>query len=194
MSVIHLIRHGKTSANRAHLYCGSTDVPLDAEGISEIIELRENGVYPCIRGTVTMTSGLVRAEETFRILFGCDAEISDPGFREMDFGEFEMRSYEQMKEDAGYIAWITDESGDFVCPGGESSNGFCKRVYAAFDRIAETGKDTVIVCHGGVISRIMERLFPDEGKNFYEWQPGAGMGYAIYNPLTQERRYTKIPK
>lgn len=193
MSAIHLIRHGKTSANRAHLYCGSTDVPLDEEGISEIMELREKGGYPSIHGMVTITSGLARAEETFRLLFGCDAEISDPGFREMDFGAFEMRSYEQMKENAEYIAWITDETGDFVCPGGESSNEFCKRVYAAFDRIAESGKDTVVVCHGGVISRIMEHLFPDECLNFYEWQPKAGRGYTIFFESPQKPDYRKIP-
>ena len=33
---IYLIRHGKTSANEKHLYCGSTDLPLSNAGKEEL--------------------------------------------------------------------------------------------------------------------------------------------------------------
>ena len=40
-------------------------------------------------------------------------------------------------------------------------------------------ENTVIVTHGGVIAAIMASLFPEEGKNRYQWQPKPGEGYAI---------------
>ena len=43
------------------------------------------------------------------------------------------------------------------------------------------------VTPGGVIAAIMARLFPQEGKNRYEWQPRPGHGYAVtpdgYRPI-----------
>ena len=35
-----LIRHGKTVANENHLYCGSTDLPLDEEALAWFEALR----------------------------------------------------------------------------------------------------------------------------------------------------------
>lgn len=194
MSVIYLIRHGKTDANRKRLYCGATDIPLDADGVSELISLRENGDYPSADGLFTVTSGLMRAVQTCEILFGTYPAAALPGLREMDFGRFEMHSYDELKADADYQNWIMDETGDARCPGGESSNEFCRRVYETFDALAAMDADVVAVCHGGVISRIMARLFPDEGLNFYEWQPKAGQGYAITDPALDTRSFSRIPK
>ena len=194
MSVIYLIRHGRTDANRKRLYCGATDVPLDAEGVSELQSLRDKGGYPPSYGLITITSGLKRAVQTFEVLFGKYPAAAVSGLREMDFGRFEMHSYDELKNDPDYQAWIKDETGDARCPGGESSNEFCRRVYAAFDALAAMEEDAVVVCHGGVISRIMARLFPGEGRNFYEWQPPAGHGYAITDPTKETRSFSGIPK
>ncbi len=43
--------------------------------------------------------------------------------------------------------------------------------------------------HGGVIAAIMAYLFPGEGKNRYEWQPGAGGGYEIDTDAGTYRRF-----
>ena len=60
-----------------------------------------------------------------------------------------------------------------------------ERVLEAFSRIQE---DTVVITHGGVISAILEHLFPGENKSRYEWQPEPGRGYAI-----QDGHYRRIP-
>ena len=54
-----------------------------------------------------------------------------------------------------------------------------ERVLTAFKAVQESGRDTVIVTHGGVIAAIMEHLFPNENKNRYQWQPKPGYGYMI---------------
>ena len=72
-------------------------------------------------------------------------------------------------------------------PNGESGEQMKARVLTAFQAVQKTGWDTVIVTHGGVIAAIMVHLFPQAGKNRYEWQPQPGNGYRItdtnYVPL-----------
>ncbi len=172
-----LIRHGLTEANEKHLYCGRTDLPLSEAGRAALADRRETTPYsPAMR---VLTSGMRRCEETLEILCGDLPHEADPAFCEMDFGAFEMRSYEEMKEDPAYVAWITGDNEANVTPGGESGNGMKARVLAGLDRLLADGRDTLLVTHGGVIAAIMTRLFPEEGRNRYEWQPKPGGGYKI---------------
>ena len=97
----------------------------------------------------------------------------------MDFGAFEMRSYEEMKTDPAYLAWITGNNETIVAPGGESGEIMARRVLAALDRLLAENRDTLLVTHGGVIAAIMARLFPAAQKNRYDWQPAPGGGYAV---------------
>ena len=175
---ITLIRHGKTAANERRLYCGKTDLPLSENGIAALKQLC-SCKYPAINGMRVYTSGMLRAEMTLDILYGAVPRETISDMREMDFGRFEMHSYDELKEDADYIEWITDNSGEYICPGGESSAIFKKRVFTAFDSLVDKDQSALVICHGGVIAEIMNRLFPNESKNFYEWQPGAGCGYTI---------------
>jgi alpha-ribazole phosphatase len=168
---IYLIRHGKTEANEKHLYCGSTDLPLSNVGIAELEKLRYD-----IKNIRFITSGMKRTNETLKILFGDVPYKVDPRFREVDFGIFEMHSYEELKDTSDYQDWLTGDNETNVPPNGESGVQMKNRVLAAFSEIQE---DTCIITHGGVIAAIMEHLFPDENKNRYEWQPKPGHGYGI---------------
>ena len=174
-----LIRHGKTEANEKHLYCGSTDIPLSEGGRAELFHKKETTACPNITGYCILTSGMKRCEETLEILYGNIPHETDAHFCEMNFGAFEMRSYEEMKNDPDYIAWISGDNEANITPGGESGNIMTARVIDGLQRLIEDGRDTLLVTHGGVIAAIMADLFPDEGKNRYEWQPKPGGGYVI---------------
>lgn len=169
--MIYLIRHGKTEANEKHLYCGSTDLPLSDSGVAELTKL-------CYDVPVRnfITSGMKRTEETLQILFGDVPHGQNPAFREVDFGTFEMLSFEELKDNPDYQAWISGDNEVNIPPHGESGSQMKARVLAAF---AEVPDNTVIITHGGVIAAIMESLFPDAGKNRYEWQPRPGHGYML---------------
>ena len=132
-----------------------------------------------------LTSGMKRTNETLRILFGDVFYEEAPQFREVDFGIFEMHSYEELKGNPAYQAWLTGDNEGNIPPGGESGAQMKARVLEAFSRIQE---DTVVITHGGVISAILEHLFPGENKSRYEWQPEPGRGYAI-----QDGHYRRIP-
>ena len=63
--MIALIRHGKTPANEAHLYCGSTDLSLSEAGIAEL-----KGRHYDLSPHRFVISGMKRTEQTLAILFG----------------------------------------------------------------------------------------------------------------------------
>ena len=177
---IYLIRHGKTRANEKHLYCGSTDLPLSDAGKEEL-----RSVHYDIKNVRFITSGMKRTDETLRILFGDVPCEVDPRFREVDFGIFEMHSYEELKDTPEYQNWLTGDNEANIPPRGENGLQMKARVLQAFSEIRE---DACIITHGGVIAAIMEQLFPDENKNRYEWQPQPGHGYAI-----TDNSYRRIP-
>ena len=168
---IYLIRHGKTEANEKHLYCGSTDLPLSDAGREEL-----QSIHYDIKNVRFLTSGMKRTNETLQVLFGDVPYEVDYRFREVDFGIFEMHSYDQLKDTPEYQTWLTGDNEANIPPKGESGVQMKARVLQAFSEIQE---DTCIITHGGVIASIMEYLFPAEGKNRYQWQPKPGCGYAV---------------
>ena len=170
------MRHGMTMANERRLYCGSSDLPLSEVGRAELVRLRKMVNYPNLQGLERLTSGMLRSDETLQLLFDARPDRRIPGFREIDFGLFELKSYEELKNDARYQAWICDTEGTTAPPGGESAQNFRRRVYDAVD--AQT-KDALIVCHGGVIAALMARWFPREERHLFQWQPEFGLGYEV---------------
>jgi len=180
MKEIYLIRHGKTKANEQRLYCGATDIPLSDAGVTELIDLKNQGIYPK-HADFYFTSGLLRTEQTLDLLYGPVSRMAMPQLTEFHFGRFEMKSYEMLKDQMAYQAWITDETGLVSCPGGDNKQKFTLRVTEGYKLILESGSmhcGACIVCHGGVITCIMEYLFPNT-RNFYEWQPKPGRGYTL---------------
>ena len=210
-----LIRHGLTEANKKHLYCGSTDIPLSQEGREALGKLKET-VYQAAEGKtwqaaedkilqaaeekcsgdapalLYVTSGLKRCTETLHILFSDVEETVMPAFSEMDFGAFEMHSYEELKEDPDYQTWITGDNEANVTPGGESGLQMQERTDRAFDELLSQEKDVILVTHGGVIAQLMDRFFPEEGRNRYEWQPACGRGYEIVFQENSAVGYSRI--
>ena len=180
MSRLYLIRHGKTEANLRHSYCGSTDLPLSEAGREEL-----KGLHYEISNVRFLTSGMLRTEQTLQLLFGSVPHEIRPEFREVDFGVFEMGTYEDLKEDPAYQNWITGDNMANTPPQGESGNQMCARVLAALPELQK--EDTVLITHGGVIAAIMAHLFPEENKSRYQWQPSPGRGYLVegkkYQPI-----------
>ena len=193
MNQIVILRHGLTEANKNLLYCGSTDVPLAAEGMEELREKRRRGGYPAAEGLRVITSGMLRAEQTLQILYGDLPHERLPGLAEIDFGEFECVTYEQGMENPEFRWWVED-SAHRVPPGGESGEQMSARVLSTFEPILQSGQDCLLVIHGGTISRVMERCFPNEQKSHYDWQPANGEGYRVWVENGVPLRYDLLPE
>jgi len=199
MGKIHLIRHGITEAIKSRVYYGHTDVPLSSEGIDRIVDLVRAGIYPDADGARLYTSGLLRAEQTFFLIYGCREHQTDPRLREYNFGEFEMKTHEQLMENKAYQVWIRDKDGVIPCPGGESRRDFETRVAAGFSDLLNRHKDdenpeesSIVICHGGVISQIMNTCFPNCKENVYQWGPEPGRGYTIHIEGTRPVAFDEI--
>ncbi len=180
MSTIYLFRHGITEGNKRRLYYGSSDIPLIEEGIEAIKTRREAGIYPDLSGFEVITTDLKRTEQTLFEMYGREVpHLIDPRMREFSFGDFEMKSYEQLKDREDYQAWITGDNWRNICPNGESGEIMLERSLVAMEDYI--GKDCIIVCHGGVIAGLMLTWFPGDetAEHFYAWQPKPSEGYRI---------------
>ena len=216
---LYLIRHGKTICNEERLYCGVSDIHLSNVGKLELLELKalsdsnkitlktsnklfvsnedlEWFTYPeCEK---YYTSGAKRANETFEILYpNTEYEIIKE-FWEYNFGDFEMKSYEMLKENKSYINWIMDKEGNVEILNGESKLEYRVRISEAFKGFLnkcsiEQTKSALIVSHGGTIGTILE-MFCSNEKNFYEWQPQCGVGYKLKVLWDKEKDSVKIEK
>ena len=139
---VYLIRHGATNANREHRYLGRTEEPLSEEGREELKAFQRQGIYPDPASLQALfVSPMERCRETAELLFrDCEQHII-PEFREMDFGLFEGKNYQDLQGDARYQAWI-DSNGTIPFPEGESREDFIARCRQGFEemiRIATAG-------------------------------------------------------
>ena len=170
-----LLRHGRTAYNEQGRYLGKTDAPLSPAGAAE---LRAADFAP----EIVYTSPMLRARQTARLLFPAARLETVPALKEMDFGDFEGRTAEEMASDAAYRAWV-DGGCEGPCPNGESRAEFCARVCSAFaaliDRAAAEGREAlVIVAHGGTQRAVMER-FCKPARGYFELRPPFGGGYLL---------------
>ena len=180
-----LIRHGITHGNKYGLYYGATDLPLLEEGIAELHQRKLTHIYPT--APRYYTSPLQRTQQTLREIYGDVPFTVVDGLREMNFGVFEMRTVEDLRQDAEFVAWNRDVVCN-ICPGGESFADVQARALAGLAPILAAGEDAVCVIHGGVIACWMFHWFP--GKAFDDWMlhPGTGWYITVENgkPISYE--------
>ena len=173
--LIVLLRHGQTAYNEQRRYQGAADVPLSPAGRAALkkADFETETVY---------VTPLCRTAQTARILFPHARQIVVPALREMDFGVFEGRTYDEMKGDAAYCAWL-DSGCESACPNGESKAVFCKRVCRAFEKLADEAlargdERLVIVAHGGTQMAVLER-YAVPRRDYYAWCAPNGGGYIL---------------
>jgi len=179
MKYIHLIRHGATEGNLKAMFYGNTDLPLSREGESSIDDLTKKGLYPNPEKAVYYTSGLLRTEQTLSLIYGNKLHTKLGKLKEINFGDFELKTHEELQDLPEYISWINANSEHAAPPGGESIAEFKNRVLSSFDLILASDEEhSVVVCHGGVIGVIMAKITGDE-EDVYKWIPNPGYGYTI---------------
>lgn len=178
---VYLIRHGQTIANEQRLYCGQTDVPLTEDGIQELKRKKEAFRYPDIKDLEVYTSGLLRTEQTLEALFGEVSHKTVPMLMEINFGDFEMKSYEMLKDDEAYIQWCSGDNEANIPPGEGAESGYQMRdrVSCAFKEILAAGKDCLIVSHGGPITALYQEYNKLDPGTWYDIQPKNGEGFLL---------------
>ena len=171
-----VLRHGKTAGNIEKRYIGTTNEPLCKEGEEQARAVGE------VRSVARVyVSPLLRARQTAQIAFPCAQQIVVPDLREMDFGEFENKNYQELAGNAAYQAWV-DGNCEAHCPQGESKDEFSRRTACALHVLlheaAQRGEEYVIVvAHGGTVMAAMDAFTCAKG-SYYSWHVDNCEGYS----------------
>ena len=169
---IILIRHGQTDGNAKKQYCGMLDLGLNQNGRLQVeklgCRLEKDSIHRIY------SSDRKRAIQSARIIFKGRRINKIAGLREINFGIFEGKSHQEIRESNAdiYDKWLSDPY-NTVVPGSEGLMDFQGRVALALEKIilANANKTVAIVCHGGTISIILSRI--NGSNNFWELIPGS---------------------
>lgn len=202
---IAMIRHGKTPGNEKKRYIGRTDESILPSCAADILALRVClqkqfpdflqafwAVSPMLR--CLQTAALLSGEGKEKVLALSAAQLYDllrrqkmqvvEGLRECDFGEFENKNYRELSDNVSYQRWI-DSGGMLPFPGGESKEEFEERSCRAFMKLLReipSGRDVVLVAHGGTIMSILSRFALDEEggrRDYFGWSVPNAQGYLL---------------
>lgn len=159
---IYLIRHGITEFNTQKKYMGFTDEPVIQEKLPDYAALRS--ILEKEEIDTIYSSDLIRCQQTARYLFGEQTINLDKRLREISFGDWEGKTYEQLKHIPAYCNWLSNWETESI-PNGEDGQQFRERVmqFVRESVLLEDhiGKNLVIVSHGGVIRQIVSSLCDD---------------------------------
>lgn len=186
-----IVRHGSTAGNTLRQYVGATDEPLCPQGEQESIAA---GVHPEIDRV--FVSPLLRARRTAELCFPNARQQVVEDLREMDFGDFEGRSANDMEHDEAYRRWV-DGGCVGTCPHGEGQDEFVERVARGVTAIVRDAwcqgvKRAIVVAHGGTIMAALCGL-GDPAGDYYGWQVGVCEGYRAHAEVGEAGVVLKHP-
>jgi alpha-ribazole phosphatase len=153
---LYLVRHGEAEGSEGRAV-GHLDLPLSQEGAARIEALAGSWTGPP-PGRL-YTSDLRRAADSARILaarLGC-SPVPDIRLREISFGEWEGRSWDEIHErDAGRLALWGERWQEIAPPGGETFGDLTSRILAWYQEIED--ETVVAVAHGGSLRALLTAL------------------------------------
>ena len=156
-----LVRHGETEMTAQKRYSGRGDVPLSAQGLeqAEAAGRRVAALAPDLAAVIT--SPLARcaatAAEIARAAGGVPV-LTEDGFVECDFGDWEGKTFAEVREGwpAEMQRWL--DSTAVAPPGGESFKAVAKRLRGARAAVlaAHEGRTIAVVSHVSPIKLLLQ--------------------------------------
>lgn len=169
---IYLIRHTSVDVPKGFCY-GATDVALsDSFAIeAEVVRERLQGVT----FDAVFTSPLSRAVRLAACCGYGDPQVDDR-VKELDFGEWEMKNFDELyKDDVRFRLWCDGDYVNTPSPGGESFAGQIKRFKSFIDEKKNQGfKRIAVFTHGGILACGLIMTGQAEAKNALSVVPPYG--------------------
>jgi broad specificity phosphatase PhoE len=153
--ILYLIRHGQTAWNIERRFLGTTDIPLDEEGLRQASCLKK--AFPDCTGWSLWSSPLKRALQTAWIL---GEPRLHPGLQELAMGALEGLDREgiEVKWPGLLQQWFTDPV-HFRAPSGETLPELQERAWAALQDIQKSSKSPLaIISHQLTITSLLCRI------------------------------------
>ena len=150
MSRLILVRHCEPEDDARGLCYGRLDIGLSDAGREHAQRLAAG--LARLEWDAVYASPRVRARETAHAVAGARDVLVDEGLRELDFGELEGRSYDEIaaSDPELYRAWM-ERPTTVSFPGGESFADLKVRALESLERIRAAHEAAVVVTHGGVL-------------------------------------------
>lgn len=160
---LFLIRHGITDWNIEKKYLGHTDRGVIKHELTRSTALKEE--LQKMSFEAVFTSDLRRCQETLMFLSISGSPMIDARLREMDFGDWEGKTYDQLKDNEAYRSWLTNWE-LYSVPNGESGEDFKTRIDSflndLFQQIEKSSnkqsRRVLVMTHGGVIRYIFSKF------------------------------------
>lgn len=177
---LHLIRHGMTLGNEQGKYIGITDEPLSENGRSQLLEICDHLHYPDVQ--VVYSSPMLRCKETTEIIYPNTFMKTVNDIREYDFGVFENKSMEELKDTPEFKVWA--EGGMIDSPAnGENKADFDLRIQNGLKEIiSDMMKNNItsaaVITHSGIIAALLAKYGLPQ-KNPIYWTVQNGCGYTV---------------
>ncbi|MZQ75111.1 MAG: histidine phosphatase family protein [Peptoclostridium sp.] len=171
MNRFFIVRHGQTKWNTQLKTQGQQDSSLDEIGMIQTQKLAKrlsafniDHIYSSDLGRTIQTSDIISAQ--------LQKEYSlDSSLREIDFGEWEGLTIEDIKKsyEAEYRMWRKEPDKARI-PGAESLQAVADRIAAGINKINEAHKSSniLLVSHGVVIKVLLLTLLNSSLSNIYK--------------------------
>jgi alpha-ribazole phosphatase len=188
---IWIIRHGEPEATAQGLCYGRLDVGLSPEGRQQLERVADQFRHEPL--AAIYASPLKRAVESATILerhHSCGIEILE-GVREIDFGDFEGVSYDEIAQSYPeiYRDWMERPTATQF-PKGESFGRMRKRVVETAEllRSRHANQSVALVTHGGVARIMLAEALDISGMNIFR----IAQRYAAINRIRYLNTYPSV--
>ena len=151
-----LVRHGETEYNRADVFRGRVDLPLNERGREQAgaaARYLEGEAFEAF-----YSSPLTRSMQTARAIaapHGAEVEALDP-FIDVDYGEWSGKSIEEIRRTwpREFAAWAENPE-EAVFPGGESVSEVRERLRRGLEMLASRHEGRVLLVGHKLINRLV---------------------------------------
>jgi broad specificity phosphatase PhoE len=157
MTAIWLIRHASTAWTGSR-WCGRSDPPLTPTGLAEAVALGATLRPRLEAGTVVLSSPAQRAVATARALAVGGPVIVDPDLHEVDFGEVDGLTFDELETRHTALAHRILAGDPMIdWPGGDTASDLQRRAIRAWTKLTRTSRQSTVVAvtHGGLIRVIL---------------------------------------
>lgn len=181
---VYLVRHGITNWNKEKRYLGHSDIGVITSELSQLNKLQK--VLSRVNFEHVFTSDLRRCQETLAYLSIPSQASIDCRLREINFGDWEGKTYDELKNEIVYRNWLENWEA-YSIPNGESADAFKSRIDCFFNELFQQVMETtpakiLLMTHGGVIRYLVSKY----GSSRSFWDLTISHGHGIR--LTFEQR------
>ena len=176
LATLMLVRHGETEGNVSQVWHGALDAPLTVRGRQQVAAtaLRLAQMHQVAPIDAFYVSPLPRAQSTAAAIaqaIGLKPTV-ESGLREFNLGDWEGRSFRELREVENLWGRWTDDPA-FAPPNGESPLSFNERATAVLLALAaqHPSARVLVVTHGGFISSVLASWLGQSAGDWRAYDP-----------------------